>query len=243
MEYLEGLYTGFCTKRGRGLCGGCPWCKTEGVYVHKKVTFPGSVTFLPRAHHLRAWYKTEFANVPGYNQLHAAGRPEVMTLTMCIQSANDVLTAKSESKAEEKRVRKIRPYVDHDVFTTKTPGYNKLDGTLVDPYHEFGNLIDDMRCLWFNIEKTGQHWKKSRREAEHVFKRFEQYKGTLAGWHVKEESIVRVRKLLLTLKTPIGWPDLKAFCVLKYGKKKYMKLSERIAFIAHRGLYIIGMYI
>jgi len=248
MEDVEGLYTGLCSKRGRAKCGGCPWCETDGVWLHNKVTYPGAVMFTPMNDPLRKRYKKEFNGaleydaVPGYKDLHNKPRPKKMTLPSCKKSANNVLEAKKESQAAYDEAKSKNPYIDHDVSSELFKDYNKLNGTCVDPYHEYGNLCNDIRCLIFNVEKTGQHWKKSRRDEEHSYGRFLHIKGTVAGWHVIEESVDRVQVYFNTLKVPIGWPDLNAFCVKKKQKKKYMKLSERLGFFSHRGLYMLGTY-
>jgi hypothetical protein len=242
MEDVEGLYTGLCSKRGRAKCGGCPWCETEGVWLHKKVTYPGAVTFTPVKDPLRKKYKKEFESVPGYQDLHNKPRPKKMTLSSCQKSAKNVLEAKEETKVAYEEAKAINPYIDHDITSELLEDYNKLNSTCVDPYHEYGNLCNDMRCLIFNIEKTGQHWKKSRRDLEHQYGRFLHITGTTAGWHVTEESVGRVQDYVKTLKVPIGWPGLKAFCVRRKEKKKYMKLSERLGFFSDRGVYIMGTY-
>jgi len=236
---VEGLYTGLCSKRGRAKCGGCPWCETEGIWIHNKVTYPGAVRFLPKNDPLRKQYKKEFKDTPDYQDLHNKTRPPLMTIVKCNRSANNVLQAKRQSEAAHTEELKVNPYVDHDVLSQLFPDVDKLDATNVDPYHEYGNLLNDLRCLIFNIEQTGQHWKKSRRDLEQEFKRFLDL-GTKAGWHVKEESVILVQELLRILKVPIGWPDLKGFCVKNKEKKRYMKLAERLAFFSHRGLYILG---
>lgn len=223
------------------MCGACPWCKLQGVYIHKKVTYPCAVMYLPPEDPLREQYKREFKDVPAYRDLHDKGPPEKMTLAQCRQSATRVQEAKTTgSRADYENAKKENPYLDFDIFSEKFPGYDKLKGTLVDPYHEFSNVCDDMRALIFNVEKTGQYWSKSRRLDEQKYGRF-QNMGKDAGWHVKAECIARVRRLLRTLKVPIGWPDVSDFCVQRKKKKTYMKIAERLAIFGYRGLYILGI--
>lgn len=236
---MEGLHTGLCCCRGRGIVGGCPWCTVKGQYIHNKVTYPGAVMYLEKDDPLREQYKNEFLDVPGYNELHNSERPQQMTLEKCTASANAVLQAKEEGPRAYKLAKKANPYMDLDVCTAKFPDFDKLKGTLVDPYHEFGNWVNDVRNLIFNVEQTGQQWKKSRRLEEQKYGRFMNLTAR-AGWHVKEESISRVVALLRTLKVPIGWPDVSGFCIQRKHKKKYMKLAERLAFLGDRGSYILG---
>lgn len=176
-----------------------------------------------------------------------------------------IYTYTQVSKAAYKRVKKEQPYVNRDVFSETFPDFDKMKGTLVDPYHEFGNWVNDVRgnvlyvphyitptpythmrihshhtALIFNVEGTGQHWKKTRRDEEHKWNRFLEV-GTAAPWHVVAESERSVDKLLRKFKHPTDWGSLKDFCVPKGKKRKYMKLSERAAFLSHRGLYILGM--
>lgn len=159
-----------------------------------------------------------------------------------VRSNNFVkLNVLQQSKAKYEKVKKEQPYVDRDVFSKRFPGYNKLDGTIVDPYHEYANYANDTRALIFNVEKTGQHWKVSRRTSEHDLGRFKNM-GAKAGWHVKPESAEKVAKLLKSdlLKYPNDWPDISNFVIVNRKKMTYMKIAERMACFAHRGLYTLG---
>ena len=90
IEDVEGLYTGLCCARSRPLIGGCPWCKTKGVYIHKKVTYPGAVCFTDKDDPMRALHKKEFKKVKGYKELHDSNPPAQMTLKEANESADKV---------------------------------------------------------------------------------------------------------------------------------------------------------
>ena len=49
-----------CSKKGRSKTGGCPWDDTEGIYMQKKMTYPGAVLHTPMDDLLRQRWKQEF---------------------------------------------------------------------------------------------------------------------------------------------------------------------------------------
>ena len=93
IEDVEGLYTGLCNKRGRPLVGGCGWDGNKGVYVQKKVTYPGAVRHTPMNDPLRVRWKKEFASLPGYFELYNQPPPIRMTVSMANRAADTVQAA------------------------------------------------------------------------------------------------------------------------------------------------------
>lgn len=112
--------------------------------------------------------------------------------------------------------------------------HNKLRQTLVDAYHNLGNVVNDSRNLLFNKKGSGQRWTRKRREQESSIGRFLGV-GKQAPWHVLNWPTVHA--YLRQLKAPTGWELLRNFCDCS----KTMKIAERLACLSDRGCYILGL--
>ena len=161
-----------CNKDVGSLCGGCAWCKIEGVRVHNKTAYLGAIRHTSKTSvlgkRLRREFAEEFKELPEVADLASLNPPAKMTVHEAVQSGRRVKRARETcTKAEYERIKKKESFTDVDAFTSKFGvEWNKQLRNAVDLAHEVKNLVKGIVELIANIPNSGMSWTKERARRE-----------------------------------------------------------------------------
>ena len=108
--------------------------------------------------------------------------------------------------------------------------WNKIERTVLDPGHQFGNFVKDAIYLTGNLKKMKFNRNRKRGEREKLG-RFTDKKIPL---HASTECQAKINHLCVTLKMPADWPALNPL----FRDCSKFKIAESLALCGDRGKYL-----
>jgi hypothetical protein len=227
-------------------------CTVGGHYHRSTTVVPGALWALDPNHGLTKdlikTYKKEFKHtyevgVPT-NEAGEAGPPRKRTKKEAVKAGNRVLSGESAEKKEA--------YRDVDIYTTDLWYHDKIEHTMYDLAHQFGNIIKHMLNYIRNTNKKGtvkfspevrtyetetlQRFEGLRADMRPTKERGKNPKFPKPPWVASKPVQNAIDELMPHLRLPSCYPGVRSLFV----DLGFMKTAETLLLAGDAGAYIMS---